>query len=582
MSLLFIASILALFQGILSPQSQNASVAGMVVKQGTDEPLSKATVTLYPAGLEGKIATYSVTSDANGRFLFASVTPGVYRISADRFNYVRAEYGDRASNGCGTPLLLIAGQQFSNARIVMLPAGVISGHLYDADREGLPNVSAHALKYVYENGRAVFTVVQTVQTNDLGEYRLFGLTPGRYYVAAALETASIDLVKDLILDTTFIPANRLSNAPVFDATVLSGSIKGDRYLPAYFPNGSDPSGARVIELRPGESIAGVDLTATFSHTVRITGKVANSVSREIPRAMRLALVSRLAHPNSGAPVRSASMKPDGTFEMVDVLPGPYFLVATGNDESGTLIGRVPVDVGETNLHNVAIEVSRGFDLQGRVTVDDPNVMKRLVGLTLMPSVTASVRTQPITAKLDQGDGSFKFQAIAPGEYVPVVNFTADGPVDIYVKTLRLGSQDVRDGIRLDAQPSAQLEMAVGNHGAVVEGTVLNDKQSPVAGATVVLVPDIFLRKRSSYYKTARTDASGHFRLSAISPGDYKIFAWEEVETGSWQDPDFLRLYETRGKTLTLPEGVTEPAQVSVIPSAGPLYGQCPGPFMGLR
>jgi hypothetical protein len=125
-------------------------------------------------------------------------------------------------------------------------------------------------------------------------------------------------------------------------------------------------------------------------------------------------------------------------------------------------------------------------------------------------------------------------------------------------------------------------MVVGNHGAVVEGTVVNDKQIPVAGATVVLVPDIFLRKRASYYKTGRTDASGQFRLQAISPGDYKLYAWEEAETGAWQDPDFLRPYETRGKALTLREGTTQQSQLSVIPSAGPLYGQCPGPFMGVR
>jgi hypothetical protein len=65
-------------------------------------------------------------------------------------------------------------------------------------------------------------------------------------------------------------------------------------------------------------------------------------------------------------------------------------------------------------------------------------------------------------------------------------------------------------------------------------------ESDWRGATVVLVPDIFLRKRSSLYKTRRTDAFGKFRFDAISPGEYKVFAWEQIENGSWTDPDVLR------------------------------------------
>jgi hypothetical protein len=99
---------------------------------------------------------------------------------------------------------------------------------------------------------------------------------------------------------------------------------------------------------------------------------------------------------------------------------------------------------------------------------------------------------------------------------------------------------------------------------------------------VVLVPDIFLRKRSTLYKVRTSDAAGGFRIEAIGPGDYKIFAWEGVETGSWQDPDFIRAYENRGKGLTVREGQIEDVQISVIPSSGPIYGQCGNPIPLIR
>jgi hypothetical protein len=98
----------------------------------------------------------------------------------------------------------------------------------------------------------------------------------------------------------------------------------------------------------------------------------------------------------------------------------------------------------------------------------------------------------------------------------------------------------------------------------------------------VLVPDVYLRKRPTLYKFTTTDAAGAFRIQAIAPGDYKLFAWEEVEQGAWQDPDFLRIHETRGKAVTLREGTAERLQISPIPSTGPIYGQCPNPLAIVR
>ena len=37
-----------------------------------------------------------------------------------------------------------------------------------------------------------------------------------------------------------------------------------------------------------------------------------------------------------------------------------------------------------------------------------------------------------------------------------------------------------------------------------------------------------------------TDAMGRFHIEGLPPGDYKAFSWEDIETGAWQDPDFIR------------------------------------------
>jgi hypothetical protein len=103
---------------------------------------------------------------------------------------------------------------------------------------------------------------------------------------------------------------------------------------------------------------------------------------------------------------------------------------------------------------------------------------------------------------------------------------------------------------------------------------VNDQQRPQAGATVVLVPDTFLRQRSTLYKTVTTDSEGRFHFETIAPGDYKVFAWEDVDRGAWEDPNFLRQIEARGRPLALRDGGTEVVQIAVIPSNGAIYGQC--------
>jgi hypothetical protein len=94
------------------------------------------------------------------------------------------EYGARTPNRPGLPLTVNAGQAVPNVVVAIMPAGTIAGRVFDRDGEALANVMVEALKYVYQEGQRTLNVVQTARTNDLGEYRLFWLQPGQYFVSA--------------------------------------------------------------------------------------------------------------------------------------------------------------------------------------------------------------------------------------------------------------------------------------------------------------------------------------------------------------------------------------------------------------
>jgi hypothetical protein len=134
----------------------------------------------------------------------------------------------------------------------------------------------------------------------------------------------------------------------------------------------------------------------------------------------------------------------------------------------------------------------------------------------------------------------------------------------YVKSIRLGSTDVLNGpLHIEGKPSALLEIVIGKNAGGIDGQVVANPQGSAADVSVVLVPEV--RRRSELYRATTTDVAGQFHFDRVPPGDYKIFAWEEVQDGAWYDPEFLRTVENRGTPVRILEGGTETPRVEVIP-----------------
>ena len=57
-----------------------------------------------------------------------------------------------------------------------------------------------------------------------------------------------------------------------------------------------------------------------------------------------------------------------------------------------------------------------------------------------------------------------------------------------------------------------------------------------------------------------------FNLESIPPGDYKLFAWQAMERGSYLDPEFLQQFEELGKAVSLKEGASMSVQLDAIPA----------------
>src|SRR5207237_990729 len=114
-----------------------------------------------------------------------------------------------------------------------------------------------------------------------------------------------------------------------------------------------------------------------------------------------------------------------------------------------------------------------------------------------------------------------------------------------------------------------LELTIAGPGSVgsLEGVAVNAKGEPVTGATVVLVPAVDRRVNPAAFRTTTSDQQGNFVIRAILVGDYKAFAWEDVEPGAYMDPDYLKDFETRGEAVRVQKGSQNAVAVKVIPGA---------------
>jgi 5-hydroxyisourate hydrolase-like protein (transthyretin family) len=121
----------------------------------------------------------------DGSFVFNDVPAGEYIVRVQLDQYLTQEYGQRTLSGKGTPISLQPGERLDSIDFQMIKAGVISGTVLDEDGQPMANVQIQALSYDYTNGKRTLRSIGTARTtNDLGEYRLYYLAPGDYYVTA--------------------------------------------------------------------------------------------------------------------------------------------------------------------------------------------------------------------------------------------------------------------------------------------------------------------------------------------------------------------------------------------------------------
>jgi hypothetical protein len=485
-----------------------------------------------------------VTTDRSGRFVVPDLDEGSYRLVVTQNGYVRQEYGQRVFPGQGTLISLAAGQAFKDVTIRLTETGNAGGRI--VDDIGLPAVGVplQLLKVNYnQTGQRIFQQAGTTRTNDRGEYRFYWVTPGRYYIAGGTAAANYAF-------------------PGFGGN--NPNEPGDSYMLTYYPGATDIARATAIDIRSG-SEAVLDFVVPKQQLFRVSGKVVNPAPAAANGTFPAATISLAFQTLTGAngaffPQQQDYDPATGVFVLRDVLPGSYMLQAAVSGFSA----RMPVEVTNSNVENLVVAVNSGVSITGRFIVDGGNLPPANTLQIQMRLASNGLQNYMGTAPASPNpaaDGSFSIAGVLPGEYRVIANPSQD----FYVKELRYN--------RLDAltspvsvccnSDSAAIEVVISRNVGQIDGVIVDDRMQPVPGVQAVLIPDA--RQRIELYKAATTDQTGRFVMRGLTPGDYKLFAWEALENYGYFDPDVMRRAEALGKPVHVGESAKLAVEGKIIP-----------------
>jgi len=163
----------------------------------------------------------------------------------------------------------------------------------------------------------------------------------------------------------------------------------------------------------------------------------------------------------------------------------------------------------------------------------------------------------------EGNGSID---VSPGNYRVLVREVLPS-ADLYIKEATLNGVDVLNGsCRTTGPVNGALKVVFSNRGGRIEGTLVDAQLEPLPGREVVLIPD-WSRHRDELFKDVETDQNGRFQFTGITPGGYRLFAWEALEPHSYFDPEVLARYEHRGTPVRVRESSSESVRLEIIPAA---------------
>ena len=544
--LIVIASAAATAAGAQKPASAvvpagTATLRGHVVAADTGRPLRKARVLLFLR--EGNERRETTTDDA-GAYEFKQLRAGRYNVSASRVNYLYGIYGVGADHAVEA-VELRDGQTVYGIDFTLRRGGVVTGVILDEFGEPASDVEVALERFETSQGqRRLAPATGTVITNDIGEFRLYGINPGQYYLSARWRNPAQPFLRDSAAART-------------------------AYAPIYFPGTVVESEAQRLTLRAGQVIEGIVMTLQPIKAWRVSGTVTGSDGKPLDSAM--ILVSSVEVSPNASRGFTAPVRPDGAFTINGLAPGSYTVRAQRGmmmpgdvpEEASTTVTVIDADVDDVRL--AAVKPST---LSGRIVVDPAAAPSLPKDLTLSARPISSVGSAVIFVPPTRVGDDFAFELKSyPGSTRIALGAGFDQTVAGWaVRAIRVNGIDVTDAIEVKPnQNISGIDVELTNKLTAVAGVVKDTRGDAVKRYTAVA----FAQDRNKwasprYASSGHPGADGRFTIRGLPAGEYYIAAVDALEPGQERDAAFFERLRASATAISLNDAETKDLQLRVV------------------
>jgi protocatechuate 3,4-dioxygenase beta subunit len=523
------------------------SIGGRVLNSVTGAPVRRAEVSIVVDGRTDLRGT--APTDGDGRFVCRSLPAGRYRLGAQKNGYAPMDYGATRPFMAGHVIVLAAGERKTGIDIQLPQLAVITGTVSDVDGGPAPRVGVQALRREFPRGKAAWTQAGWANTDADGHYRLFHMMPGKYLLTAKK------------FDQPPPPPTPQGQEGVADRLA---------YVTTYYPGALDREQARQVVLGPGETVENIDIPLMQNRPVMLEVQADVPVAAPQPvvpdqpategnppvsppnQFVQLSLIEKNSGGANGGQL-GGGFPIGGRSTFNDLQPGRYVLSGEVTLDGRLYAAREELDLSGGSL-SVILRFAPAVDLAGHVRVED--TPETAAGGRVFLVAGDGSNRQGAEAHV-QADGSYVLKNVPPGVWD--IGFDPI-PKGGYLKSMMLGDVDVlRADMNVTAETKAPLEIVVSAAGAQLSGKV----EGGLARA-VLAAPQGEQAGVQSFYALATVDEHGAFEMKNMTPGSYRLYAFEDLAQGAWFDPEFLQPYAERGTPVELKAGSKAEVTVQAI------------------
>ena len=516
-----IACVLALFSVALvayaqsSPSnSQGATVSGRVTVKGKGEPGIAVILQRSNTSTREYSGPRAVT-DEQGNYRIVNVPPGNYQISP-----AARVLTSQDSSDSNRFLFINKNETIENVNFALVPGGVITGKILDS--EGRPVIDQPVEVLAADNNQPVASFFYFT-TDDRGVYRVYGLRPGNYRVAAGRN----------------------------EGWPQTGPSRP--YKRTYYPFADDPQQATLVEVSEGSETKDIDITLTrLTSQFSASGRVIDGENGEPLANFYYSLVRYTEHGSSSHSGGSTVTNSKGEFRLENLQPGKYGISISTFRDSNSRFEEAKFEIVDQDVRDLVIKASKGGSISGVVVLERVEGKAARAALNLgwvMGSLeNGPGRQQGVSSQIGE-DGSFKLNGLAAGAVTIGVgnlqldHIERDGVIQPN-NVVMLKDQEELKGVRIVVQYGT----------ASLRGRIEVENGSfPAGGRFEIATRRIDASPNEPRYGNAgpSVDSRGHFLIERLLPGTYEIMAAVVFESGKAAFIKRQQLVITAGSTNTI-------------------------------